>query len=124
MYEKRADLGNTRKGDGAATTAGIHPAHRAGNYATTGRSSASRSSRSPTSRKTPEVAAAVLADYFKSRAVDESAVDRDWETARRKVNGGLNGWEPFRVLVQSLERELGNEEPGAGPARRGPRSSR
>jgi len=123
MYENRADLGNTRKGDGARYHGrGYIQLTGRANYSAYGKKLGFPLEQKPDLAKTPEVAAAVLADYFKSRSVDESAVARDWETARRKVNGGLNGWEPFRVLVQSLERELGIEEPGARPARRGPRT--
>jgi hypothetical protein len=112
MYEGRADLGNTRKGDGARY-------HGRGYIQLTGRSNyrgygdklGFPLEKRPELAKTPEVAAAVLADYFKSRGVDKSALQRDWESVRRKVNGGLNGWDPFRIVVGKLEAGC-----GIGPA--------
>ncbi len=114
MYENRADLGNTRKGDGARYHGrGYIQLTGRANYRAYGEKLGFPLEQKPDLAKTPEVAAAVLADYFKSRAVDESAVARDWETARRKVNGGLNGWEPFRVARPVARAGAGGR--GAGP---------
>jgi hypothetical protein len=122
MYEGRADLGNTRRGDGARY-------HGRGYIQLTGRSNY-RSygdrlgfplEKRPELAKTPEVAAAVLADYFGARGVDASAVARDWESVRRKVNGGLNGWEPFRIVVGKLEAACG-VVPGVPAGGRKPRT--
>lgn len=122
MYEGRADLGNTRKGDGARY-------HGRGYIQLTGRSNYDEYGtklgfpleQKPDLAKTPEVAAAVLADYFKTRSVDRSATAEDWEMVRRKVNGGLNGWDRFRDLVRKLEAAGGHNgrpEPEPTPARR------
>jgi hypothetical protein len=122
MYENRADLGNTRKGDGARYHGrGYIQLTGRANYRAYGQKLRFPLEQRPELAKTPEVAAAVLADYFKTRAVDQSAIARDWETARRKVNGGLNGWEHFRVLVRSLEQALGIAAPEVR-VRRGPRT--
>jgi hypothetical protein len=122
MYEGRADLGNTRKGDGARYHGrGYIQLTGRANYRGYGQKLGFPLEQKPELAKAPEVAAAVLADYFKTRAVDESALARDWETVRRKVNGGLNGWEPFRVLVQALEEATGAPAP-AVPAPKGPRT--
>lgn len=113
MYEGRSDLGNARKGDGARY-------HGRGYIQLTGRSNYDEYGvklgfpleQKPELAKTPEVAAAVLADYFKSRSVDRSATNHDWEMVRRKVNGGLNGWDRFRDLVRKVETGSGqNGEP-------------
>ena len=118
MYEGRSDLGNTKKGDGARY-------HGRGYIQLTGRSNYDEYGdklgfpleQKPDLAKTPEVAAAVLADYFKSRSVDTSATDHDWEMVRRKVNGGLNGWDRFRDLVRKLEAAGGqNGQPTPEPA--------
>jgi predicted chitinase len=108
MYEGRADLGNTRKGDGARYHGrGYIQLTGRANYRAYGDKLGFPLERRPDLAKTPEVAAAVLSDYFKARAVDASAKERDWESVRRKVNGGLNGWEPFRIVVGKLEAACG-----------------
>ena len=108
MYENRADLGNTRKGDGARFHGrGYIQLTGRSNYRSYGEKLGFPLEKRPELAKTPEVAAAVLADYFKSRGVDTSAGQRDWESVRRKVNGGLNGWDPFRIVVGKLEAACG-----------------
>jgi predicted chitinase len=122
MYEGRADLGNTRKGDGARYHGrGYIQLTGRSNYRAYGDKLGFPLEKRPELAKTPEVAAAVLADYFKSRGVDASALERDWETVRRKVNGGLNGWEPFRIVVGKLEAACG-VAPAAPPGGRVPRT--
>jgi hypothetical protein len=116
MYEGRTDLGNTRAGDGARYHGrGYIQLTGRSNYRAYGEKLGFPLERRPELAKTPEVAAAVLADYFKLRAVDASSVQGDWESVRRKVNGGLNGWEPFRVVVRKLETACGLA-PGAPEA--------
>jgi predicted chitinase len=120
MYEGRADLGNTRRGDGARYHGrGYIQLTGRGNYHEYGEKLGFPLEQKPDLAKTPEVAAAVLADYFKARAVDRSAMDEDWEMVRRKVNGGLNGWDQFRDLVRRLEDATGrNGSPTPAPSRR------
>ncbi len=122
MYEGRADLGNTRKGDGARYHGrGYIQLTGRSNYREYGKKLGFPLEQKPDLAKTPEVAAAVLADYFKVRAVDQSAREEDWEMVRRKVNGGLNGWERFRDLVRKLETATGRggrSVPEPTPARR------
>jgi predicted chitinase len=103
MYEGRSDLGNTKKGDGARY-------HGRGYIQLTGRSNyKSYGARlrvpleaSPELALDPGTGAAVLAEYFKERKVDEAAIANNWELVRRKVNGGLNGWQRFQGLVNGL----------------------
>ena len=122
MYEGRSDLGNTRRGDGARYHGrGYIQLTGRGNYHEYGQKLGFPLEQKPDLAKTPEVAAAVLADYFRARAVDQSAENEDWEMVRRKVNGGLNGWEQFRDLVRKLEAATGRNgrrEPEPRPARR------
>jgi hypothetical protein len=121
MYEGRQDLGNTRRGDGARYHGrGYIQLTGRGNYRAYGERLSMPLERTPELAKTPEVAAAVLADYFQARGVDRSAVGRDWETVRRKVNGGLNGWDHFRAVIRRLETAAGIGGPSELP-RRGPR---
>ncbi len=118
MYEGRADLGNTRKGDGARYHGrGYIQLTGRANYQTYGKKLGLPLEDKPDLALTPEVAADVLADYFKARRIDASAAKGDWESVRRKVNGGLNGWPTFRDLVRKLEQAAAGE-PGAGPTGR------
>jgi hypothetical protein len=111
MYEGRADLGNTKAGDGARYHGrGYIQLTGRANYRSYGEELGFPLERNPELAKTPEVAAAVLADYFKGRAVDRSALAKDWESVRRKVNGGLNGWETFRDVVRRLLDACGNPD--------------
>jgi predicted chitinase len=112
MYENRADLGNTRKGDGARYHGrGYIQLTGRTNYAGYGAKLGLPLEAKPELALTPDVAAAVLADYFKDRGVDTSAVKRDWESVRRKVNGGLNGWARFKDLVTKLLTASGLDKP-------------
>jgi len=49
------------------------------------------------------VAARILGCYFQDHGIGDCARQGDWETVRRKVNGGLNGWDRFSDLVSRLE---------------------
>ncbi|HEY3376568.1 MAG TPA: glycoside hydrolase family 19 protein [Armatimonadota bacterium] len=48
-------------------------------------------------------AARVLAAYFKQCGVDVVCKEADWEQVRRRVNGGLNGYERFIGCVRRLQ---------------------
>lgn len=50
----------------------------------------------------PETSARILAWFFDVNGVADAAEARDWELARRRVNGGLNGWPEFKRCVQRL----------------------
>jgi peptidoglycan hydrolase-like protein with peptidoglycan-binding domain len=105
MYEGRADLGNTRPGDGARY-------HGRGYIQLTGRRNyriyGSRLDlpleRRPGLALRPRVAAEVLAEYFKMRGISRNASRGQWRVVRLKVNGGFNGWSAFSRRVQSLLR--------------------
>ena len=51
----------------------------------------------------PEVAAAVLARYFRLRSIPQAARAGDWQLVRRRVNGGLNGYDRFYGYVKAFE---------------------
>jgi hypothetical protein len=63
----------------------------------------------------PRIAAEVLAEFFKDHDIATPAGRGDWQTVRRRVNGGLNGWPRFQSLVLRLRPVF------SAPARRGPR---
>jgi hypothetical protein len=104
-YEGRADLGNTHPGDGARY-------HGRGFIQLTGRVNyrgyeqklGVPLEQDPDLALDPAVAARVLGCYFKDRGIAADARKGDWEAVRRKVNGGLNGWDRFSALVKSLEK--------------------
>ncbi|MGZ4334881.1 MAG: peptidoglycan-binding protein [Gaiellaceae bacterium] len=103
-YDGRADLGNTNPGDGARY-------HGRGFIQLTGRVNYRGYERKlgvplearPELALDPTVAARVLGCYFKDRGIAGDARKGDWKTVRRKVNGGMNGWDRFSALVHSLE---------------------
>jgi hypothetical protein len=105
MYEGRRDLGNTEPGDGARY-------HGRGYIQLTGRANYRRYGQilgvplenKPDLALDAEVAARVLAEYFKARDIGSSARRGDWRAVRKKVNGGLNGWSTFDRVVQALKR--------------------
>jgi hypothetical protein len=108
MYEGRADLGNTRKGDGVRYHGrGYIQLTGRANYKAYGAKLRVALEASPELALDPGVGAAVLAEYFRMRKVDEAAIAGNWELVRRKVNGGLNGWPRFNGLVGSLLRASG-----------------
>jgi hypothetical protein len=103
MYEKRADLGNVKPGDGARYHGrGYIQLTGRANYRAYGKKLGLPLEAQPELAKRPEVAAAVLADYFAARGIGESAKSGDWQAVRRKVNGGLNGWPRFNAVVKKL----------------------
>ncbi len=105
MYEGRRDLGNTEPGDGARY-------HGRGYIQLTGRANYRRYGQvlgvplesRPDLALDSDVAARVLAEYFKARDIGSSARRGDWRAVRKKVNGGFNGWSTFDRLVQALSR--------------------
>lgn len=50
----------------------------------------------------PDIAANVLALYFRDCGVPWAARQGDWQGVRRRVNGGLNGWDVFIAVVNAL----------------------
>ena len=50
----------------------------------------------------PDVAARILAYYFRHEGVAKAADVRDWARTRRLVNGGLTGWEDYKRYVAGL----------------------
>jgi cell wall-associated NlpC family hydrolase len=116
MYDGRADLGNTKPGDGARYHGrGFIQLTGRANYRAYGKKLGFPLEQQPDLALKPEVAAAILAEYMKERRVAESAARGDWETVRRKVNGGLNGWPRFQQLVQRLGTLAGTAAVPAAP---------
>ncbi|HET6625076.1 MAG TPA: M15 family metallopeptidase [Nocardioidaceae bacterium] len=103
MYEGRSDLGNVEPGDGARFHGrGYIQLTGRANYRAYGQRLGLALENKPELALEPEVAARVLAEYFKQRGVDTKARAGDWEGVRRAVNGGLNGWPTFERAVKAL----------------------
>jgi len=103
-YEGRADLGNTEPGDGARYHGrGFIQLTGRTNYRSYGQKLGIPLEDQPELALQPDVAARLLAQYFADRGIADAARKRDWQMVRRKVNGGLNGWERFTSLVSRLE---------------------
>lgn len=112
-YEGRADLGNTQPGDGHRFKGrGFVQLTGRSNYRTYGRKVAElwgagdaddlNLEAHPDNALQEDVAAAVLAVYFRDRGIPAMAERGDWQAVRKAVNGGLNGWDVFNGSVQAL----------------------
>lgn len=111
-YEGRADLGNTQPGDGPRYKGrGFLQITGRANYRTYGRKvddlwqagGAINLEANPDQALDPDIAAAVLAVYFRDRGIPAMAAREDWPAVRRAVNGGLNGWDTFESVVKKLK---------------------
>jgi len=97
MYEHRKDLGNIMPGDGALF-------HGRGYIQITGRSNYRKYGieNDPDKALEPAKAAEILAKYSQDRGVDKAANRSRWRDVRRLVNGGYNGWDEFKRIVDEL----------------------
>jgi len=103
MYEGRKDLGNTQPGDGARYHGrGFIQLTGRANYRYYGQKLGLPLEQNPDLALEPEVAARILAQYFKDRGIGRLAAQGDWQGVRRAVNGGLNGWDRFSTLVNAM----------------------
>jgi len=103
LYDGRADLGNTQPGDGAKFRGrGFVQITGRLNYTKYGHAMGVDLAANPDLALDPKIAAGILALYFRDHAIDKSAGTNAWETVRRRVNGGLNGWGDFKRYVDGL----------------------
>jgi predicted chitinase len=106
-YENRPDLGNTHPGDGARYHGrGFIQVTGRANYRGYGQELGVPLEDQPELALDADIAARILARYFKNRGIADVARSGDWKTVRRKVNGGLNGWKRFKSLVGQLEQAV------------------
>ena len=105
MYEGRTDLGNTQPGDGARYHGrGFIQITGRANYRDYGKKLGVPLEEQPELALSPDVAARILARYFKDRGLGAAARRGQWKHVRTRVNGGLNGWPRFIELVRKLKR--------------------
>lgn len=106
-YEGRADLGNTQPGDGAKFCGrGYIQITGRGNYSEYGRQIGVDLLANPDLALDPAIGAQVLALFFRAKNIPRLAEDGKWESVRRRVNGGLNGWDRFTAYVDALSKAL------------------
>jgi predicted chitinase len=104
LYEGRDDLGNTKPGDGIRYHGrGFIQLTGRANYRSYGKKLAVALEDDPDLALDADVAARVLTHYFEDRKIAGDARKGDWQQVRRKVNGGLNGFDRFSSLVTRLE---------------------
>jgi predicted chitinase len=99
-YEERADLGNDQLGDGPLYHGrGFIQVTGRANYREFGNKLGVNLESDPELALDPTVSARVLARYFFDREVDIAANAQNWQLVRKKVNGGLNGFDDFMFYV-------------------------
>lgn len=103
-YEGRADLGNTETGDGAKFFGrGYIQITGRSNYTNYGRAIGVDLIATPDLALDPAIGAEVLALFFRAKNIPMLADAGKWESVRRRVNGGLNGWDRFSAYVDALK---------------------
>lgn len=106
MYEKRLDLGNLFRGDGAKYCGrGLIQITGRANYKNYGDDLGIDLVKNPDLALKPDISAKILALYFKNRKIHILADKGNWQQVRKAVNGGTNGWDRFITLVENLKKE-------------------
>ena len=99
-YEGRKDLGNYIPGDGRKYKGrGYIQLTGRANYQNYGNRIGVDLVCHPELALTVDNSAKILAVYFKDRGVNVACDAKNWELVRRKVNGGLNGYDVFLLVI-------------------------
>lgn len=120
-YEGRADIGNTRAGDGARFCGrGFVQLTGRANYQRYGAAIGVDLTAAPELANAPEIAAMLLAHFLASHARDmrRALAAKDWKKARRLVNGGSHGLERFTDVFLRAAQVPGWELRGAAARRK------
>ncbi|WP_375495594.1 peptidoglycan DD-metalloendopeptidase family protein, partial [uncultured Nostoc sp.] len=103
-YDGRIDLGNTQPGDGAKYHGrGFIQLTGRANYRSYGAKLGVDLENNPDLALDPVISARILAAYFVECGIQIAARQENWEAVRRGVNGGLNGWNTFIVVVNQAK---------------------
>jgi predicted chitinase/SH3-like domain-containing protein len=103
QYEGRADLGNTEPGDGPRYKGrGYIQLTGRANYRSYGQELDIDLEGSPDLALNPDTAGKVFAAYFVNTGIPNLARAGQWQTVRRRVNGGDNGMADFLSFVNGL----------------------
>lgn len=105
-YEGRKDLGNTQTGDGKRFKGrGYIQLTGRNNYTHYGSVLNIDLLNNPERALEIDTSAKILALYFKERNCNTACDSYDWKRVRTLVNGGLNGYDTFMVVInQFLQR--------------------
>jgi predicted chitinase len=115
LYEGRTDLGNNTLGDGARFRGrGFVQITGRYNYTHFASETGHDIVNNPDLAMDPAVAADILALFFKERGIPAAAEALNWHMVRRKVNGGLTGWDRFMDAVGKLTAALNGLPATAG----------
>jgi predicted chitinase len=102
-YGGRKDLGNLHAGDGAKFAGrGFIQITGEVNYADYGKRLGIDMLSNPDWALDPNASAAIFAAYWHDRKCDVYADSAQWETVRKRVNGGINGLPKFMRYVADL----------------------
>jgi hypothetical protein len=113
LYEGRKDLGNFKEGDGPLFRGrGYIQITGRANYTEYGRELGEDLAANPDLALDASIAAHILALYFKNKGIPALAAAGKWETVRRRVNGGLNGWARFLEVVTALQQVVALSQVG------------
>lgn len=114
LYEGRADLGNTAVGDGVRFRGrGFVQITGRWDYAHFGEEIGRDLLGNPDMALDPQVAAEIFAAFFRERGVAAYADEKKWDMVRRRVNGGLAGFDVFLMAVNKLLAALANRSSSA-----------
>lgn len=103
LYEGRADLGNTAVGDGVRFRGrGFVQITGRWDYTHFGEEIGRDLLSNPDLALDPQIAAEILAVFFRERCVPAFADEKKWDMVRRRVNGGLAGFDVFLMAVTKL----------------------
>ena len=104
LYEGRRDLGNVNPGDGERYRGrGFVQITGRANYRDVGKAIGVDLEAKPDLALDPAIAAKVFVEFFHAHHIADLANAEKWELVRRRVNGGLNGWNSFIHIVQELK---------------------
>lgn len=104
-YEGRADLGNTKKGDGVRYKGrGIFQLTGRANYRDMGKKLGLDLEGNPDLAETPEVSVLTALEYWKSRKLSPLADKDDVTNITKKINGGLNGFDDRKHYLSKAKK--------------------
>lgn len=102
-YEFRKSLGNDQPGDGVKYKGrGYIQLTGKSNYKNYGALIGLDLVKNPELALVPDTAMEIFVLYFKDRSVNKACDAKDWERARRLVNGGLNGYDEFLKVINQF----------------------
>lgn len=110
-YEGRADLGNTRPGDGPRYKGrGLIQLTGRANYRSYGQALGIDLEGSPAQAAEPRLSLVIACEYWKRRGINDTADQDDVLRVTRLINGGLNGLNERRALTARAKAALARTE--------------